>query len=450
MRQVVSYIFVILFFSLGIASASSDYEAQKLEAESARLHIANGEYEKAYKELLPLFDKENVVAIHYLGVMKYFGLHVIKDLDIAARLFFTASKNGEEGGNIESAYWLARNFYLNPNSPHFNESEGIRLIYGVELSGHIEGAFFNGNYTMNKLSSAKDKEKLIKFAIQSFDIAYRGGKLEAAPLWYVLENELQKHEPSYVHQSYEALLTAADNENDLQAEAAYEIALLYKKGKYFKKSRRKYIEYLALGADKGDRKSAYFLGKAYLIGVINDPNYDDAEFYTQYAIDNAGGDNDLRLAGQVQLELIQKKRQEEAISSFERPIDNYLNILAMQHFINSQKLSSSADRRSVLELQTDTVSEQNKPITTYAFSNDNSFMASGTRYRRTGNRIKGSDGSNYRISANRMTGSDGSSYRLLENSIRGSDGTNYRFVGKNIYGSDGSRCRITGSTTRCY
>ena len=443
-------VFWVMLFICTPAFSQATYEAQYQEAETARLLMENGQYADAYNELLPLFEKENVVATHYLGIMKYFGLHVVQDLEISARLFFTASKNGEAGGNIDSAYWLARNFYLNPQSEFFNEKEGVRLMYGVELSGHVEGAFCNGLYSMQRSAEAENKVTLIKFAIESFQKAFSGGKLEAGLLWYIMETQLRNTETNYRYSSLEALHTAANVSHELQAEAAYELALLYKTGEFYPQSYNNYTKYLKLSADLGDEKAAYFLGKALVDGVVGDPDYEEAEFYTQFALDNAGNDEPLKFSSELQLERIEiKRKQEQDISTFEVPRDHFLEMLAMQQFLSSKESRSIEQKVNIFEPSNNNLGNSNNRITTFEFSSD-AFASSGTTYRRSGNKIRGSNGITYDINGDTMRGSDGTRFKFSNNRMRSSDGTNYRFVGKNIYGSDGSRCRITGRTTRCY
>ena len=448
-KKVLCHMVFFMFFAQSVF-ADETFQRQYTDAEPARLLMASQDYEKAYEKLVPLFQNDNVVATHYLGLMSYFGLYVEKNSDLAAQLFFTAAKNGEVGGHVEAAYWLARNFYLNPDSKYFNEKEGLRLLYGVELSGHVEGAFFNGLYSMQKSSTSENSKTFGKFAIDSFKVAFSGGKYEAAVLWYIMEKDLFNYEPNDQYTSLEALEKAANNSHELQAEAAYELALLFKAGELFPKSYSEYVNYLKIAADLGDEKAAYFLGKAYIDGVVGDPDYDEAKFYTQFALDNAANDEQLKFWSETQLRKIEiKQKQEQAITNFEEPRDHFLEMLAMKQFLLSKQNNSPSKKIDIFEPPTNTFGDAKNSITTFEFSS-NAFASSGTTYRRRGDKIRGSNGINYSIDGDTMRGSDGTRFKFSNNRMRSSDGTNYRFVGKNIYGSDGSRCRITGRTTRCY
>ena len=410
----------------------------------------NENFDQAFDVFLAARETGNPIAAHYLGLMSYYGLGMKQDREIAIQLFYEASKNGEEGGYPEAAYWLARVAYLDPESKYYNFKEGLTLLILLKENGHPEGAFQHGVQLIAKLEGAANPQKLLEYAQDSFLKASSLGKHEAKFFVFLVEREQIERglRTRFSNSAIDYLTKAATVENETQGEAAFELALLYKDNNVLPENLTKYVEYLEVAVGAGNKRAAIPLGRAYMIGMLGDPDYGSARFYFEFA------QKEQVKGAEFELQRLANNEKEEAeIAAFEPPEDWYLQFLASQTYsssFGSRNTRTTSPSTSSFESFSESYSSNDSQMFSFRRTGNTIRSSSGVRYRQTGNTIRGSDGSRFTISGNSIRSSNGTRYRMTGNSIRGSDGTSYRFTGNTIRGSDGTRCRTTGNTTRCY
>lgn len=405
-------------------------------------------YEAAFDQLIPLHESGNVIATHYMGIMFLNGLYVDKNLDAAAAAFDSAAKDAKEGGYIDSLFMLARNFYSNPDSKYYNFRKGYQYYLILEEVGHPLGTFNLGVNALIMLKKHKDPKFVLDRSEKALKKAIALGVSDAKWVLYIVEKEKLKR--GYINKlsTVKYLQELASKKSDIQAQVAYELAWVYKKGVHLTKNLSEYVKYLQIAFDVGKNpNAAYDLGEVYLLGMINDPDYSAAEFYFEYAKKNNVKGSDLAL-NRVKL----RASEEAKLDTYETDDSWFQNFIAMQSFESTINIPTSNN-----DYQKPDYSALNKklPITsnrmkTYRRTGNTIWGSDGTSFRITGKNIRSSNGVNYRITGNNITGSNGTSYRITGNNIRSSNGTSYRITGNSIRGSDGSRCRTTGMTTRCY
>lgn len=441
-------ILILIFINLTF-NAYADINKFRKEMEPALQSFKQKDYSSAFDIILPLSQSGNPIATHYLGIMSYFGLHVKKNLDLAASAFRVASKDGKEGGYVDSMYWLARNFYLIPESKYYNLREGYKLLINCEMAGHPEGTFHKALQMIKRIDKSQNPELFLDKITTTLNKAIKLGVEQAKFFSYVVEREQIQRGFRDSYTTIDFLKEFSSKQNQSQAHAAYELAILYKNGKYIEKNLSEYMRLLQVAVDEGNNPdAAYYLGKAYLLGMNGDPDYSSAKFYLEYAKKNK------IKAAEIELKILEREKKEElALNSYEPKDDWYENFLIMQSFA-TRKTVTRNNTSSSTSTNFDSLRE-NLPIkssrmTTYRRTGNSIWGSDGSSFRITGNNIRSSNGTNYRITGNNIRGSDGTSYRITGNSIRSSDGTRYRITGNSIRGSDGTRCRTTGKTTRCY
>ena len=444
MKSVV-LIFLLVFLSL---QANADFKKFNEEMVPVLKDFNEKKYELAFDQILPLHEAGNVFATHYLGVMFLHGLYVEKDLDAAAAYFDFAAKDAKAGGNIDSLYMLARNFYSNPDSKYYNFRKGYKYYLILEKVEHPLGTFNLGVNTLILLKNHKDPKYILDFSERALQKAVKLGVPDAKFVLYMVEKEKLKR--GYINKlsTIEYLKELASKKSDIQAQVAYELAWIYKRGVHVAKNLSEYVKLLQVAFDVGKNpEAAYDLGEAFLLGMVDDPDYSSAEFYFEYAkLNNVKGSD-------LALKRVKIRAAEEAkLDTYETDDSWFQNFIAMQSFESSINIPIANN-----DYQKPDYSSLNEklPITstrmkTYRRTGNTIWGSDGTSFRITGNNIRSSNGINYRITGKNITGSNGSSYRLTGKNIRSSNGTNYRITGNSIRGSDGTRCRTTGRTTRCY
>jgi TPR repeat protein len=409
--------------------------AAGVEERTLRL-LQEEKYEQAFNAALLMHNDGNLRGMYILGLMYYHGWGVEQNHETAARAFYTASKDGQDGGVPDAAYYLARSFYLDPESKYYNFQAGLRLLLTLKENGHKDGTFYHGVVLLSRESKADEPEKIIDWARESFTKASALGKVEADFFLFIIERDEINAGKRTSFRTIGNLEKAANNKNDVQHMAALELALLHKKGEHVAQDMNLYVEYLRKSADLENTRAALFLGRALSIGVTKDPDYDEARFYLEFA--EKHGEKGAKHALK---QLTQQESAERAVTAYTPPDDWF------EHFLVAQAHSS---------LPSDEVYKEKNIGTSFSFDGWSKAAITTSskiiRFDRIGNSIRGSDGSRYQIRGDSIRGSDGTRYKLMEqgDTIRASNGVRYKIRGNTIRGSDGTRCRMSGRTTRCF
>lgn len=410
-----------LIFCSSFAVANNIWDDWKTEVEPAYLLFQSQKYKEAYELIIDLDKSGNPFGTFLLGQMYEQGLHVKKDEVKSYNTYFKSAKSGFE----QPAYRLARNFYLNQNSKYFDEKVGLNILLELEKRDHPDGTFYLGVW----LAKSKTDKESLRIANKAFEKAWSLGILEAGLLIYVKNRDEFNEGKVEKITKINHLIRASEATSKIQGQANYELAKLYKDGKHLPKNLKKYIYHLKKAADLSEARSALLLGKAYLLGMVEDPDYSSARFYLEFAEKNKITGADLAL-----ITLDKKEKEEQTIDNFSSPSNIYNQFVASQ--IYSKKYNNINKDKSIMNSYT---------------SNGNLIIGSdGTRIKKSGNRIVTSEGTSYRLQGNTIKSSDGINYRFIGNSIKGSDGTSARIIGNTIKNSNGTRCRQVGISIKCY
>ena len=301
-------------------------------------------------------------------------------------------------------------------------------------NNHKNGTFYHGIMQFKNFELAPNQAQALARTRQSFEKAEALGKIDSKFFLYLIEREEINIGQRSNYTTIKKLIEAAEIQNDSQAMAAFTLALLYKKGVALPKDLEKYMLHLRVSADLGLANAALLLGKALSIGVLSDPDYEEARFYLELAQKKEMKGADFLLS---QLETQEKR--EQAAESYQAPKFWQEHLWAAQAFSglpssDIEKDEASSDIFSSGEWRSNKVVD----------------LPTMVRSRRTGKNIYGSDGSRYRIRGDTIRSSDGTRFKVKGDSIRASNGVRYKIRGKTIRGSDGTRCRISGKYTRCY
>ncbi len=440
-----SLILSLFFVAIALpvqATANAVQKNIELKHNEIETDLKNGENESAYYKSLALHQSKNLVGTFWLGWMYHEGLFVQKDLEKAAQYLFKAAKIDENyipTGNVEAAYYYAALFALDQKSKYYNMALALKFLVACQEIGHKEATYLLGRTSL-RLSlneNAKDPDFLREKAVESLRKASALGKVEANYFLYKLELEEAEKGSISSLTTIGKLTEAVNKKNEFQGFAANDMALLYKNGRYVSRDLKKYISLLKKSANLGYGLGALNLGKAYLAGVLADPDYEAARFYLEFA---SKYDEKLKRAAEHSLEVLQHQENMEKLArSFQPTLEQIDNFLTAQNFSNlrsSRDSGASKSNAGVLSIDS-------------ASSYQNGYPRI-VRFTRTGDEIRGSDGSRFRLRNNTLRSSKGSRYTINGNRIRGSNGVTYKIRGNTIRGSDGTRCRTSGRTTRCY
>lgn len=416
----------MLFFTCYPAVADMEIEAYN--------HLKAKRYSEAISVAAAMHEQGDLRGTYILSLMHYNGWGLELDKEKAGQAFFMAANNAEAGGVPDAAYYLARNYYLNPDSKYYNFPAGLRLLVALKMHGHKNATFYHGVTLLKQVETAKDPEQIRTWSKESFSMASKMGKPEADLFLFVFERDEVREGKRDSFTTIDNLTNAADMPNSLQHIAAFELALLYKEGKQLPLDLNKYVKYLRVSADLGNARAALYLGRALGIGMTKDPDYDEAKFYLEFAKKKGEKGAEFALSS-----VKRQQEQEQSAGAYQPPTDWF------EHYLAAQAFSS---------LPNAAVSNQGYDNTDYSAPDWESLSQPSNRgivrFTRSGDSIRGSDGSRYRINGDTVRASDGTRFRLQGDRIRASNGVTYKIRGNTIRGSDGTRCRMSGRTTRCF
>ncbi|MDB4239030.1 sel1 repeat family protein [Alphaproteobacteria bacterium] len=410
-----------LIFYSSFAIANDDWSDWKIKVKPAFLLFQSQKYKEAYEIIIDLDKSGNPFGTYLLGQMYELGLYVKKNEVKSYDTYVKSAKSGFE----QPAYRLARNFFLNQSSKFFDEKIGLNTLLELEKRDHPDGTFYLGVWLAK---NRKDKVSK-KIAEKAFEKAWNLGILESGLLIYIKNRDEFNEGKVEKITKINYLIQASETKSKIQGHANFELAMLYKDEKHLPKNLKKYIYHLERAVDLGEARSALLLGKAYLLGMVEDPDYPSARFYLEFAQKNK-----IKGAEFALITLRKREKEEQTIDSFSTPVSIYNQFITSQ--IYSKKYNNMNKDNSIMNSYT---------------SNGNTVIGSdGTRIKKSGNRIVTSEGTSYRIQGNMMKSSDGINYRLIGNSIKGSDGSSARIIGNTIKNSNGTRCRQVGISIKCY
>ena len=427
----------VAFLFLWVFSPISG-SAQSIEVLNEKFN--QGRFEEVLVPLQELAAAGVAHAQFLLAVMYHFGEGVEMDRDFAFTLFQAAAFNPRTDGHNKAGEFLARSYLMDKASKHYDKEFGLKILRALSDLGEVESQLYMGGFLILEAEEQQmSKDLLLEESYMHFNrAAEQHSHAGAHHMVFLLQKERYGIKSKEAISAIGNLKIAAANQHTYQADAAIELAF------YFRNSDEpnweiQYVRWLKVAADLKKPEALYFLGKAEMLGLVGEQNYQQAKLLLTEA-KKLGHAQSSRLLSDLEKRVL----AEQKLDAFKVPSNWIDSFLAIQAFAGRDTYGSSVSGGANASYSSG-----------YSFNKSDGelFSSSGLSFRRSGRMIVGSDGSQFSVNGNKIQNlGTGTTYRYSpsSNSLMGTNGVKYNFRGRNIYGTDGSVCTSLGQSVTCY